>query len=252
MSVSRSQILDLLQRQAMPQGVMFGGKRGPGRPRKVGRPRRTRGSGEMEEMMATSNMDQLYGSARRRPRRYGGSLLGGSLIGGSLIGGKKKPKKRMSQATKDLLASYRTGPRTRKSRGGAGLPDLNDVYDELVDEALYNGDTLEDAQKKALAYIKVNEPLLKYGVDVKSKNTKENIIKAIKKLEKNLGMPASITTELHKFPKARLEKILNALRDKSTFGHISAKERDDAYDEDINPYKYGRLVGFVPPAEEGL
>jgi hypothetical protein len=229
MSVSRSQILDLLQQQAMPQGVMFGGKRGPGRPRKVGRPRKTRGSGEMDIM------EQVYGSARKRPKRRGGALMGGALMGGALIGGKK----RMSQATKDMLALYKQ--KKKRTRGGA-RPNLSGLYDELIDEALYNGASMLEAEEMANDYLAKNDATLKYGIE--KTTTKDGLIRAIKSLEKKLNLPNSITSELHKMPKSRLEKLLKLLQGeqgKSILGPITRAERYEYEDEEINPYTYGRL-----------
>ena len=235
MSVSRSAILDLLQQQSMPQGVMFGGKRRVGRPRKVGRPK-TRGSGEMDML------EQIYGGVRRHKRKTRGrGLMGGALVGGALVGGKKK---HMSQATKDMLALYKHKRKT-KGRGlmGGSRPDLSGLYDELIDEALYKGYTMAQAEKMANSYLARNDATLKYGVQ--KSTTKEGLIRAIKQLEKKLHLPNSITTDLEKMPKSRLEKLLKLLQSetgKKVLGRLSRQERFENEDEEYEPYTYGRLA----------
>ena len=227
MSVSRDQILNMLEQTLEGHGLI-GGRRKVRRSRSMPARRRSmRGRGDEEMMIEFDEMPSM--------NRY-------SSVGNGLIGGRKKSKtksKKMTAATKAYLAEYRRmHPRRKRGRGLIG-GDNQQFFNDLVDEYLYNneGATLADATAHAQAIISRQKDNLRLGI--RPSSTKDALVRAIRSLEKRLGVTESLTSHLRQMPKVRLEKLLKTLQEEQVILRApSRKEREMAEDED-RYYSYG-------------
>lgn len=237
MSVSRGQILDLLEQSISGSGLV-GGRRRRRRPSRMPS-RRYRGRGtegeEMmimgeEHMMPMHEESQMYGDGR-----YGGM----GVIGHGLVGGRRRRRKKpMSAAVKRYLAEYRKmhGKR-RKKRGG-------NVYDDLVNELAFQGS--KNPEEEALAVIKGNSELIKMGITPKPK--KETLISRIRGLEKKLGMRPSSVSNLQKYSVVALGDIYSSLAaNAKAFEYPPKANRNAMFDPVENYYDLSGWAG----ADEG-
>ena len=234
MSVSRDQILNMLEQTLEGHGLI-GGRRKVRRSRSMPARRRSmRGRGDEEMVIEFDEMPTM--------NRY-------ASVGNGLIGGRKKSKtksKKMTAATKAYLAEYRRmHPRRKRGRGLIG-GSTQDYFNELVDEIIYNdpSKSLDQAMADARATIKEQKDDLKMGI--KPLKTKDQLIRTIRSLEKRIGIPQSITSGLKNMTKARLVGLLKTLQDQQNYLRTpSRREMDLAEDED----RY-ESYGFVPRAEK--
>ena len=202
MSVSRDQILNLLEQTLEGHGLI-GGRRKVRRSRSMPARRRSmRGRGEDMDVMGIE-FDEMPSM-----NRY-------ASVGNGLIGGRKKTKtksKKMTAATKAYLAEYRRMHPRRKSGRGLIGGDNQQYFNDLVDEYLYNKPdaSFGDARAHAASVITSEKENLKLGI--RSMGTKAELIRAIRALERRLGIPESLTTHLNQMPKARLDTLLKTLQ----------------------------------------
>ncbi len=199
MSVSRSEILQLLGQQAMGEGLIGGRRRRVGRPRKY----HVRGRGENDEMFAMEEIgDGMYGDGliggyrrRRRRRRVGAGLIGGTI---------HKP---MSAATKSYLAHYhKTHPRRRRVRGRGDYDDM------IADWSLQKGEDYAQAKAGVDAWLIAHEKLIKSGI-YKPRKKKHGIIEAIKIAANRVGIKPMTTEQLNKYNVAALTGMLKKFKD---------------------------------------
>jgi hypothetical protein len=165
-----------------------------------------------------------------------------SSVGNGLIGGRKKAKtksKKMTAATKAYLAEYRRmHPRRKRGRGLIG-GSAQEFFNELVDEYLQDNPsaTLRQAENYADRVLESQKSRLKLGVA--PTKTKESLIRAIRSLERKLGMPESITTHLKSLKKDRLANLLKTLqKEQATFMAPTYSEMREAEDEDRKGDRY--------------
>jgi len=223
MSVSRDQILNLLEQTLEGHGLI-GGRRKVRRSRSMPARRRSmRGRGEDMDVMGIE-FDEMPSM-----NRY-------ASVGNGLIGGRKKTKtksKKMTAATKAYLAEYRRmNPRRKSGRGLIG-GNVQDYFNDLVDEIIFNdpSKSLEAAMASARETIKEQKDDLKMGI--RPLKTKDQLIRTIRSLEKRLGIPQSLTTGLKNMTKVRLAGLLKTLQDQQNFLRApSRREMDLAEDED--------------------
>ena len=223
MSVSRDQILNLLEQTLEGHGLI-GGRRKVRRSRSMPHRRRSmRGRGDEEMVIEFDDMPMM--------NRY--SSVGNGLIGGRKKSRTKSKSKKMSAATKAYLAEYhRTHPRRKRGRGLIG-GDNQQYFNDLIDEYLYNQPkaTLKQAKEHASRVIAAEKEELKLGI--RPMGTKDELIRAIKSLEKRLGIPESMTTHLREIPKIRLEKMLSTLQEQQlNLRAPTRREREIAEEED--------------------
>ncbi len=235
MSVSRDQILNLLEQTLEGHGLI-GGRRKVRRSRSMPARRRSmRGRGDEEMVIEFDEMPTM--------NRY--SSVGNGLIGGRKSKTKSKSKK-MSAATKAYLAEYRRlNPRRKRGRGLIG-GSTQDYFNELVDEIIYNdpSKTLNQAMEAARTTITDQKDYLKMGI--KPLKTKDQLIRTIRSLEKRLGIPQSITSGLKDMTKARLVGLLETLQKQQNYLRApSRREMDLAEDED-------RYESYGAPRSEAL
>lgn len=228
MSVSRDQILNLLEQTLEGHGLI-GGRRKPRRSRSMPPRRRSmRGRGDEEMVIEFDEMPTM--------NRY--ASVGNGLIGGRKSKTKSKSK-RMSAATKAYLAEYRRmHPRRRRGRGLIG-GSAQEFFNELVDEYLQDNPsaTLRQAENYADNVLESQKSRLKLGVA--PTKTKESLIRAIRSLERKLGMPESITTHLKSLKKDRLATLLKTLqKEQATFMAPTYSEMREAEDEDRKGDRY--------------
>jgi len=222
MSVSRDQILNLLEQTLEGHGLI-GGRRKVRRSRSMPPRRRSmRGRGDEEMVIEFDEMPTM--------NRY--SSVGNGLIGGRKSKTKSKSKK-MTAATKAYLAEYRRmHPRRKRGRGLIG-GDNQQYFNDLVDEYLYNQPkaTLKQAKEHASRIIAAEKEELKLGI--RPMGSKDELIRAIRSLEKRLGIPESMTTHLREIPKVRLEKMLATLQEQQlNLRAPTRREREIAEEED--------------------
>ena len=248
MAVSREQLLNLLQKTLTHGDGLIGGRRhhrsasmprhhrsaSMPRHRTLSRSRRTRGRGE-GDMMTMDDMEIMLPSESR----YGNGLIGGR----KKKSGTKKSKP-MSEKTKRYLKSYhKKHPRKSRGRGLIG-GSAQEYFDDLVDEYLMDhpGASIATAESYAQAELGQNKDLLKLGVT--PRKTKDQLIRAIRSLERRIGIPESITTHLRTMTKDRLMKLYASLsRDKDVFRRPTYAEEREAEDE----MRYGdRYTSEIP------
>lgn len=242
MAVSREQLLNLLQKTLTHGDGLIGGRRRRHRSasmprcRTPSRARRTRGRGE-GDMMTMDDMEIMLPSESR----YGNGLIGGRR---KRHGTKKSKSKPMSESTKRYLKSYhKKHPRRPRGRGLIG-GSAQDYFDDLVDEYLMDhpGASITTAEAYAKDALGNSKDLLKLGVT--PRKTKDQLIRAIRSLERRIGLPESITTHLRSMSKDRLTKLYASLsRDKDIFGRPTYSEQREAEDE----MRYGdRYTSSIP------
>ena len=228
MSVSRDQILNLLEQTLEGHGLI-GGRRKVRRSRSMPARRRSmRGRGDEEMVIEFDEMPTM--------NRY-------ASVGNGLIGGRKKSKtksKKMTAATKAYLAEYRRmHPRRKRGRGLIG-GDNQQYFNDLIDEYLYNQPkaTLKQAKEHASRVIAAEKEELKLGI--RPMGTKDELIRAIKSLEKRLGIPESMTTHLREIPKVRLEKMLSTLQEQQLNLRAPTRREREIAEEEDRYYTTGR------------
>jgi hypothetical protein len=252
MSVSRGQILDLLEQSISGEGLVGGRRRG--RPRKRRPSRRYRGRGEFDEMpMYHPAMEHQESQMHGDGYGYGIHGYGEGVIGRGLVGGARRRKRRvgskkpMSAAVKKYLKDYRKmhGKRKRRSvgRGLVGGMIGGSIYDELVEELEYSG--YADPEAVAKTIIKDNKDLLKFGV--RPSNTKQTLIKRIRGLEMKLGMKSSSDANLEKYSVAALRDILNALRSNIQIFKYPPRNKRNALNDEEDPDDID-FTGFLEEA----
>lgn len=202
MSVSRSDILDLLEQSVAHGSGLIGGRRR----RRVGRPRkrrvRGRGEGEMMSVMSEPHLEMMVREVIDE------KLHGDGVIGRGLIGGvrRSRPKKKMSEATKRYLAEYHKLHPRRRKRGGAS--SAQELYDAFLAEADLRGD--ENPEEFAQREIEKRKDFLKLGIVPETR--KSGLIKRINTLEKKLGMSPSSHAKLNAYTIKHLDAVLKSLK----------------------------------------
>lgn len=222
MSVSREQLLHLLQQSLMQGDGLIGGRRGMRRsasmPRHRARStRRTRGRGE-GDMMTMDDMELVLPTESR--------------YGNGLIGGKKKRPKKMTEETKRYLKAYRKKhPRRSRGRGLIG-GSSQEYFDQVMDDFMFDNPSasLSEAEQYAREQVNANRDLLKMGVT--PRQTKDQLVRAIRSLERRIGVPESITTHLRAMTKSRLQKLLqNLTANKDVYARPTYAEEREAEEE---------------------